>query len=295
MIDKSYRNAFITLIIANLIWGSQAIFWKFLSEINLNTILVHRIIWGAFFCILLMCGQKRWNELKSAVRSPKDILFILINSALLAGNWLIFIWLINIDKIVELSLGHFMSPLLVILFGRIIYKEHCTRGQITALLCCLSAIIYQSVTLGTVPLNALAVAAVFSLFALSKKMSHLKPLPSMTIDVVILSIITLIWVASSSTNHFSFPHTTHMLFACGGLITVLPMIFYAHGARVCGLKVTGLLQYMAPILSLLIGVLIYNEPFGFNKIVTFSLIWTGLSICTFEAFYRQKNNRLKSS
>lgn len=295
MTDKTYRNAFTTLIIANLIWGSQAIFWKFLSDVSLNTILVHRILWGAFFCVLLLSAQKRWGEMKSAVRSPKDILFILINSALLAGNWLIFIWLININKIVELSLGHFMSPLLVILFGRIIYKERCTRGQTIALFCCLIAIIYQSITLGTLPLNALAVAAVFSLFALSKKMSHLKPLPSMTVDVVILSIITLIWAGYNPTNHFDFPITTHILFACGGLITVLPMIFYAHGARVCGLKITGLLQYMAPILSLLIGVLIYNEPFGFDKIVTFSLIWTGLSICTFEAFYRQKNNRLKSS
>lgn len=277
------NKAFLALLGSNLIWGFQAIYWKSLVEVPLSTVLLHRIIWGMFFAVVMLTYQKRWHELRKAVSSVKDVVFILLNSILLAGNWLVFIWLVNTNRIIELSLGHFISPLLVIIFGCLLYKERASRGQKVAFFFAISAVIYQIATLGYFPWGAFIVASVFSGFALTKKMSHLDSLPALTIDTLILGAVCLIGI---NVQDFSFFHeklSINALLIGGGLITVLPMIFYAFGARVCGLKITGITQYLAPILSLLIGVFIYNEPFGKHKLITFALIWVGLLICTVEA------------
>ncbi len=288
MKNKERSTAFGALLFANLIWGFQAIYWKQLINIELSGILVHRIVWGAFFAIVMLTMQKRWGELKQAVRNVKDVGFILLNSVLLGGNWLVFIWLVNTNRIVELSLGHFISPLLVILFGCFIYKEPSTRGQRIAFVFALVAVIYQILVLGYIPWGAFIVATVFSGFALTKKMSHLESLPALTLDTLILATTTLIWIKTQSGSFFYSETSTNMLLVGGGLITVLPMILYAFGARMCGLKITGILQYLSPVLSLLIGVFVYNEPFGMGKLITFALIWTGLLICTAEALFKFK-------
>jgi len=291
MTSNNFKAGIIALLTSSLTWGFQPIFWKQIKHIPAVSTLGYRIVFGAVFMVLFMTVTKRWGELRRPVKNLKDLFVILFNSLLVGVNWLVFVWCIFNDKIIEFSLGHFISPLLVMGLGRVVYKEKFTHTQIFAFSMGLLAVLYQFIQFGSFPLPSATVAIIFSLIVLTKKQNKLAPAPSLTIDTLILSIPTLIIMLTYQSENFwqSNAHDNIYLLL-GGAITVVPLILYAFGSRTCGFKISGLIQYLAPTLAFLTGVFLYNEPFSRSQLITFSIVWIGLAAVLTESLKKPINS-----
>ena len=239
--------------------------------------------------VLFMTVAKRWKELKNPVRCLKDLFNILLNSLLVGVNWLVFVWCIFNDKIIEFSLGHFISPLLIMGLGRLVYKEQFTRTQVFAFSMGVLAVVYQFIQFGSFPLPSATVAIVFSAIILTKKQNKLAPAASLTIDTLILSIPTALLMLTYQTESFWRPSTHDNLYLlAGGAITVVPMILYAFGSRTCGFKIAGLIQYIGPTLAFLTGIFLYKEPFSVSLLITFAIVWIGLGAVLIETITKSR-------
>lgn len=289
MTSSNFKTGVIALVFSSLIWGFQPIFWKQIKHIPAVSTLGYRIIFGAIFMVFFMTVSKRWGELRRPVRCLKDLFIIIFNSILVGVNWLVFVWCIFNDKIIEFSLGHFISPLLIMGLGRLVYKEEFTKTQVFAFSMGVLAVLYQFIQFGSFPLPAATVAIIFSAIILIKKQNKLAPAPSLTIDTLILCIPTVILMLTYQTESFWRPSTHDNIFLLlGGAITVVPMILYAYGSRTCGFKVSGLIQYLAPTLAFLTGVFLYGEPFSTSQLITFSIVWIGLGAVLIETLTKPR-------
>ncbi len=289
------KLAFIGLLIANMIWGLQTIFWKSLSHIDAITILHHRIMWGFVVMLFLMPFYGGWRKTFRHIWQTKSFGTAIANSVVMGGNWYIFVWAVLNNQIVNLVLGHFISPLFVIMIGCLFFKEKVTRTQIIAIFLVVVAIGYQLIVFGSLPILSLIVAGIFTLYVFLKKTSKLEPVEVIGIDTLFL-VIPLLFIINCDQLTFIQPKfTDNLLLMIGGLITVAPMILYAIGARKCGLKYSGLLQYVSPSLGFLIGVFMYNEPFDLNKLIVFAIIWTGLLLCTIDSFRTPQKLKLSKN
>ncbi|MCK5835221.1 MAG: EamA family transporter RarD [Lentisphaeria bacterium] len=289
MTSSNFKAGIFALISSCLIWGFQPIFWKQIKHIPSVSTLGYRIIFGAVFMVLFMTITKRWGELKNPVTCFKDLFSILLNSVLVGVNWLVFVWCIFNDKIIEFSLGHFISPLLIMGLGRLVFKEQFTRTQTFAFSMGVLAVIYQFIQFGSFPLASATVAIVFSAIILTKRKNKLAPAPSLTIDTLILCIPTAILMFYYQDESFWRPSTHDNIYLIiGGAVTVFPMVLYAFGSRTCGFKISGLIQYIGPTLAFLTGIFLYNEPFSVNLLITFAIVWTGLGAVLIQTLVKSK-------
>jgi len=284
---------------AYFIWGLLPIYWKTIHLIRALEIIGHRIMWSFIFLAILLFFRKDWMAIRNAVQE-KEILLPLIGAAgLLLINWLTYVWGVNAGFIVETSLGYFINPLINVVFGVFFFKERLRVFQWTAVVFAALGVFYLTISYGQLPWIALTLAFSFGLYGLLKKKARLGSTHGLTLETGILflpAVGYLIWLTASNQGAFfqSNP-VTIILLVLTGLATAIPLLLFANAAQNIDLSVLGLLQYIAPTMQFIIGVLIYGEPFDSNRLIGFSIIWVGLLIFSTEGvIFRQKNIKLFS-
>lgn len=272
--------------LAYLLWGLLPVYWKTLSHVPALEIFSHRIAWSMLLVVVLLTLSRRWDWIGPTLRNPRLLSTFVIVSLLVATNWLIYIWAVNNDFILETSLGYFINPLVNVALGVLFLGERMRNGQWVAIGVAAFGVLYLTISYGSPPLIALTLAFTFGTYALIKKTTSLNALEGLSLETAILFLPVLaylFYLGIVGKNSFGlFDLRTSLLLSCAGAATALPLLFFAAGARRIPLYMVGVLQYLAPTLQFVLGVFVYNEPFTTQRLIGFAFIWLALLLYTME-------------
>lgn len=290
------RSAVIAGVVAFMTWGLVPIYWKLLKAIPASEILAHRFVWTTLFLIILLTWQERWTEVFRTIRSRRAALFCLASGLGIAMNWFVFIWAVNAGRVIETSLGYFMTPLVNVLFGAIFLRERLTRLQLCSVLLAASGVLYLTFGYGRFPWIALALCLSFGVYGLLRKKSHTASIPGLFVETILLTPLAIVYLAMLQRHGaliFGRPHLSiSFLLIVSGVVTGLPLVWFGHAARYLRLITVGFLQYLSPTCTFFLGVFLYHETFTRGHFITFGLIWIGLALFTAEAIWRWRGTRL---
>ena len=279
----------ITFIIgAYILWGVLPIYWKFLDEVPAPEILAHRIIWSFVFIsiVVLILKRKQLKNFFQVQMSQKKTWFALIlTSLLISANWLTYIFAVNTDHIVDASLGYYINPLVSVLLGVFVLRERFNKLQTFAFILAGIGVLYMTFSIGKFPWIALILALSFGFYGLAKKLIKVDSTLGLfleTLFAVPLALIYLTFLGVQGEHSFTAGPIHIDLFLIGaGIATALPLLWFGIGAQKIPLYMLGFLQYIAPTISLIIGVTLYDEPFTKDHVVTFLCIWIAIAIFTY--------------
>ena len=279
---------------AYLIWGILPIYWKTLDHVPSIEILANRIFWSFIFFTIILLVQNRWIDLINKLKGTNIILYVVVPAILITTNWLTYIWAVNANYIIETSLGYLICPLVSVLLGVIFLKEKIRLPQWFAIIIAMSAVLIMTFAYGQFPWIGMILALSWGSYGLFRKKSPLNAVEGLTLETSLLSIVVVFYFVylfyNRNTSFFIDLPTTSLLIGAG-LITGFPLIIYIIGARLIKLSLIGIMQYFYTIITLLIGVLIYNEPLTQSRIVGFTFIWIAVIIYITDEYFHSK--RLK--
>ena len=281
---------------AYVMWGLLPLYWKALYDVPSSQIVAHRLVWSLVFVGLVLTARRNWSWLPKAIRRPRVLLIFALSGTLLTINWLVYIWGVNAGFIVETSLGYFINPLVNVLLGYVFLKERMRPVQWAALAVALAGVLYLTFSYGAFPWIALTLAFSFGLYGLIRKTASLNSAEGLFVETAALFLPALGFLlfhelrGTGALGHVNA--TTTLLLIGAGAATSIPLILFAAGARRVTLTTLGLLQYIAPTMQFLIGVLIYGEPFGVGRVVGFGLIWLALVLYTAESLIMRRRHTL---
>lgn len=271
---------------AYALWGFLPLYWKAIHDVPAGQILSHRVVWSLIFLCVLISLKKEWQLFRHSIRSRRVIIISGIAAVLLSINWLTYIWGVNAGFIIETSLGYFINPLVSMLLGVIFLREKLRPIQWLPVGLATFGVIYLTISYGSLPWIALVLGLTFGLYGLVKKTARLGSLFGLTLETALLVLPCLgylILTHSQGSGAFgSQGIQTNLLLILTGVVTAVPLLLFGSAARLIPLTMIGILQYMAPTIQFLIGVVIYNEPFTVQRLIGFSIIWLALIIFTAE-------------
>jgi chloramphenicol-sensitive protein RarD len=285
----------LTAAAAYICWGFFPIYWKLLSEVSALEILASRMTWSLLFLLGILAYRRHWGWIRTAVHDRKIMLTFLGSAVLLSVNWFTYIWAVNAGFIIETSLGYFINPLVNVLLGVVLLKEKLRPIQLLAVLIALGGVLYLTISYGALPWIALTLAFSFGFYGLLRKTASLGSLEGLSMETGLLFLPALGYLLYLQFNGTAaFGHSdlrTTLLLAFAGIATAVPLLLFATGARQITLISLGILQYIAPTIQFLLGVLVYKEPFDTQRLIGFALVWLALIIYTAEALFRARQSR----
>lgn len=291
---QSYKTGLYYGLGAYVTWGLIPIYWPYLEPASSLEILSHRVVWSLITLFIIISFLKQWPIVFDAVKIKKAAWLLLLGSIFISINWGVFIWAVGNDRVVDTALGYFMNPLVSVALGLIIFREKLRPLQWTAVAIAFVAVLYLTFAVGSFPWISLSLAFSFGFYGLVKKIANIPSLPSLTIETTFAApffIGFLIWLYSRGELSFIQDGVSHALWlSSSGLATVIPLLFFGAAVIRLPLSVTGLLQYLAPILQFLVGLFFFNEVVTTAKWIGFFGIWIALSFFSIDAWRYSKKN-----
>ncbi len=268
-------KGFIAAVLAFVIWGLLPFYWKELINIPALEIIAYRIFMT--FLVLSLYFVFHLQHLKTFI-NKKTVLISSVSAMFLAINWLIYVWGVNNNRIVECSLGYYINPLVSVLFGRIFFKERFSSMQIISIGLAALSVLLLTVKYGRVPFVALGLAFSFSFYSVFRKKSPIQSIDGLFVEMSILSPIVLVYLYLYGHNIFQIKAVESVLLLLSGFVTATPLLLYVYGIRTLKLSTVGMLQYIGPSMMLVIGLFVYKETFSITYLISFLLIWISVVI-----------------
>jgi chloramphenicol-sensitive protein RarD len=293
------RIGLIQALIACVFWGLMPVYFKLLQSVEALEIVGHRIIWSVPLLLIILYFRKNLVGLATALADRKLRWAMLASATLIAGNWLIYVWAVHEDHILAASLGYFISPLLSVLMGRLFLGEKLTRNRWIAIAIATAGVAVLAVQALDTLWISLALAISWSSYGLVRKIAEIGPIVGLTAETGILFFpftLFLIWLSfgaapSAASQHFGDDRTIDLLLIGGSIVTAIPLLLFAAAVKKMTLGAIGLLNYLAPTIQFLVGVLIYREPLTPSHIMCFVLIWISLAIYSTDSYLAGKAAR----
>lgn len=279
---------------AFLIWGLGVIYWKALRDVPALEIIGHRVVWAFLILLIAIVIGRFRHEFVSALKDLRVLMTLFLTAVILAGNWLLYVWAINNNYVLQGSLGYYINPLVNVVFGVLFLRERLRPAQIAAVLLAGSGVIYLTFSYGEFPWIALALASSFGIYGLIRKVAPVGPLVGLGVEVMLMTVpaaIFLIYLGAKGSGAFLRGDVSIDLLLLGtSVLTVVPLTCFTAGARRINLSTLGLLQYIAPTLMFLLAVFYYREPFSMAQVWTFIMIWAALIIYSTDLvlYYRRQ-------
>jgi chloramphenicol-sensitive protein RarD len=271
------------------IWGLLPVYLKWLQHVPALQIVCHRILWCSLVLCVAIVFSRQWAAFRGAVLTPRVVKVYAAAALLIAINWSVYVWGVNSGFIVETSLGYFINPLISVFLGVVLFRERLRPWQWVAIGFATTGVLYLTLAYGRLPWIALTLALTFSIYGLVKKIGPLGSLFGLMLETGVLLVPALICLLYFNTiDQGAFLHTgafSDMLLVGTGLVTAVPLLMFASAARRIPLSLLGILQYIAPTLQFLLGVIVFQEPFSQSQFIGFSFVWTGLVIFGTEGFF----------
>jgi len=265
---------------AYTLWGLLPVYWKWLKHVPATQVLCHRIIWSCITLFALIFMLRRTRAFREEVFTLQVLGTYTAAAVLIGINWLIYIWAVNAGFIVETSLGYFINPLLSVLLGVVFFRERLRLFQWTAIALAACGVAFLTIAHGEPPWIAMSLAATFGLYGLVKKTAPLGSLYGLALETGLLLVPALGFLVYSEWSGqgalFHAGVRSDALLTGAGLVTAVPLLLFSSAAKRIELSLMGILQYIAPTLQFLLGVLAYREPFTMTKLIGFGIVWAAL-------------------
>jgi chloramphenicol-sensitive protein RarD len=278
------RRGILFILASQIMWGVSPAFWRVVAAIPAVDVLAHRALWTFVVVSVVHLVCRSWLQVRDAARSPRILGLEALAGVLLGSNWLVWVWAVNNGRVLEGSLGYFITPLVSILLGVLVLGERLRRGQWLAVSLGVASVVWLTVDMGRLPWVSLCLAATFGCYGLIKKKVDMPPLDMLAIEMSVMLPITLGFLAlRTAGGHEALVSATPveaLVLVASGAFTAIPLLFFAGGVRRVPLAVIGVMQYLSPSINFLLGVLVFGETFGTGRLVGFVLVWTGLAIFT---------------
>ena len=278
---------------AYTVWGISPVFWKGLSEIPAMYSLAHRMFWTFVVMALVQTLRRSWPRFREQNSSRRSRIIGVVSALLIGTNWLVWVWAMNVDRVVEGSLGYFINPLVSVFLGVVFLGESLRRRQWLAVSLAGIGVIWLTISVGSLPWVSLVLAGTFGLYGLSKKLTEQTPINGLTSEMLVMLLPALTYLLICTFNGSQTLEETSflkvVLLIASGCFTAVPLLLFANAVKEVPLSVIGLLQFLAPTAQFLLGVLAYDEPFDMMQLVGFIIIWSALIIFVTDNF-----NSLKS-
>ncbi|GJL81525.1 MAG: chloramphenicol resistance permease RarD [marine bacterium B5-7] len=263
-----------------IIWGLFPLYWKLLVHVNAFEVLSHRVLWSVPFIGIVIFISQRGTELFTTLRQPKRLGVLTLSAMLISLNWGVYIWAISVDKVVEASMGYYLTPLLNVVIGVAVFGEHMARIQKIAVAIAIAGVLYLFVTKGVAPWVALILGISFAAYGALRKHAVQDSVTGLFLEALLISPLAIGYVAWLASNHASAflagPMSTTLLLAGAGVVTATPLMLFVAGAKRLHYATVGLLFYLTPSIQFLIGTFIFHEPLDSSDLVAFGCIWLAL-------------------
>jgi chloramphenicol-sensitive protein RarD len=283
------RNGILYATACYTAWGIFPLYFKALKEIPPSEILLHRMVWSLLFLVMVLTWRKQWSWISSVLKQPRLLAGFTLSALLLSVNWLIYIWAINNNRVIDASLGYFMTPLVSVFLGSIFLKERLRLLQWVAVMFAALGVAWLTWNNGNLPWIGVSLAISFGIYGLLRKTASLGPLEGLSLETMILFPFAFAYLVFLGThNQSEFTHVsfnTQLLILAAGPITAIPLLLFAAGARRIPMATLGLLQYISPSLQLLLGVWLYKENFPTERLLGFATIWIGLLLYSVDGLH----------
>jgi chloramphenicol-sensitive protein RarD len=276
-------------------WGLFPLYWRQLAQVDATELIAHRHVWSLGFVLIVMGAGAGFTELRAALRSRPAVRWHALSGVLLTVNWLVYVWGVNHGHVLETSLGYFLVPLVNVALGRLVLQERLRPIQWLAIGCAALGVALLLLRVGRLPWIALTLAATFGAYGLLRKKSPLGPLTGLGLETLLLAplaVVFLLWQQHTGAGALGRANaSTHFLLLSSGVVTAVPLLLFAYGARRIRLATLGLLQYIAPTVQFALGVWVFHEPFSRDRAAAFAFIWCGLALYTADNLWAQRKGR----
>ncbi len=273
---------YLQAVAAYILWGVFPLYWKLLPTVNSFEIICHRIVWSLLTLLFLISLGRQWPHVRSVIRDRRRLALCLVAALLISINWLVFIWAVQNNYVIETSLGYFINPMLNVVLGVLFFRERLHPVQWVAVSIASLGVAVMTLQTGKFPFIAITLAISFALYAAAKKKTTMPAVAGLGMETAILTPLTLIALTYFSiVNYVSAdiePRTvkTWLLLMLGGPITTLPLVLFAAAAKQVPMAAMGMLQYIAPSLQFLFGIFLFGEAISLGQAYGFALVWLAL-------------------
>lgn len=278
---------------AFVIWGLFPVYLHPLHDVAAIQVIAHRVTWSCLFLLVWLAMRGELSRLTAALGKPQLVARLTLTALLISCNWLVYVWSVTHEHIVDTSLGYYINPLMNVVLGVFVLKERLNRAQWVAVALASAAVLYLAVLAGRPPWIALTLAVSFSLYGLLRKVIRVDALPGLATETLILLPLALAYLAwCQATGSGALTNASPGIVALligSGLVTAIPLFLFAYGARALPYSTLGVLQYIAPSLQLLCGVYLFHESFGTTRAAGFALIWLALLIYAADGLWRSRS------
>lgn len=271
---------------AYLLWGGMPLFFPLLQPAGPLEIVAHRIVWSLLFCLIALAALRQLGDFRTALRSPRILGTFAIAAALIVVNWVVYVYAVLSDRVLDAALGYFINPIVTVLLGVLVLRERLRPMQWVAIGFGAASVVVLSTGLGGLPWISLTLALSFGLYGLVKNRvgRTVAALPGLAVETAVatpFALAYLLWLGSSGT--FTSEGTGHaLLLMSAGIVTALPLLLFGAAARRLPLSVVGMLQYLAPVLQFLVGLLVFGEHMPPARWAGFALVWLALILLTID-------------
>jgi chloramphenicol-sensitive protein RarD len=285
--EQQTRDGIISALIAYLMWGFLPLYFILVKEVSALEVLVHRVIWAVPFGALIIYLRQQWSEVLRSLTHPRMLLYLSISALLIAGNWLVYIWAVQSDQIFQASLGYYINPLLFAVVGVFLLGEKLRTPQITAVGLAALGVTVLTVSGGVLPAIALFLGTSFTIYGVIRKKVVIGGMPGLFIETLVLLPVAMVYLAYLMSHQQAVFGTEGplgmLILVLAGPLTVIPLLFFALAARRLKLSTLGMMQFIAPTLQFVVGVL-YGEQLTAAHLFCFGCIWTAVIVFSWDAW-----------
>lgn len=285
-------------VAAYVCWGLFPLYWPLLQPAGALEVLAHRVVWSLVFCVGLLSVARKWSGFGTIIRTPRQLLWLGLASVVIAVNWGSFIWGVNHDHVIDISLGYFINPLVTVLLGVFVLHETLRRAQWAAVVLGTVAVVVLTIEHGRPPWLALIVSGSFAIYAFLKKRANLGAVEALAVETALLFPFALAFlVALQLRGELAFGHhgSGHLILLLGtGVVTAIPLLLFGAAATRLNLSTIGLLQYLGPILQFILGLTVFDEQMSTARWCGFVLVWLALAVFTVDA-WRSRRRSLRDA
>ncbi len=269
---------------AYLMWGFLPLYMKAMAHISPAEVIAHRVIWSIPVAGIVLVALGRTAEVARALRTPRMLAMGAATAALISVNWGIYVWSIGSGHALDAALGYYINPLFSVLLGAVLLGERLSRAQKLAIGLATLAVVILTIEAGRLPVVALGLTLTWGVYAYLKKSLPIGPNEGFFLEVLLLFLPALgyaLWLQARGESHFLAGTSSDTLLLLGcGIVTALPLMVYANGAKLLRLSTIAMMQYIAPTMIFLTAVFIFGEPFGTARMIAFPMIWAALGLYT---------------
>ena len=277
-------------------WGLFPLYWALLVHVPALEVLLHRMLWSVpVLLVLVLASGRRRRQVRDALNSWGELRWLALSGLVVALNWGIYIWAVANQRVLEASMGYFLTPLLNVLTGVVFFRERLGRSEMIAVFCAAAGVAYYFLSADILPWVVLAVGFSFAFYGLLRKQMKTNAVPGLFVEILLLLPLTLgliLWLHLRGEALFlNLDRGTDFWLILAGPVTVLPLAFFAAGSRMLPMTTVGILFYVTPTLQFLCGVTLLGESFDMNKLAGFVGIWSGLAIFSFNLLRSGKRSK----